>query len=394
MSRLELSLLGPFTVSLDGKLITGFESVKVRALLAYLTAEYARPHPRERLAALLWPDWPQQSAMSNLRYALADLRKVIGDRDAHPPYLLVTRESLQLNCEADIGADVIEFEGNRVDPRSGTSIQQSIISNQQSTILDLQSAISLYRGEFLEGFSLDDSPVFEEWLLSKRQYYSQQMLQALSSLADHFEKTGDYNQAEGYARRQIELEPWRETAHRQLMRALSLKGGRVQALAQFESLRKILQRELDVEPSEETIELYQQIRDGNLSAKKETLAEGRISILPEMEKPRHNLPLQLTSFIGREKETAEIRTLVPKSPGRLVTLTGPGGTGKTRLALRAAEGLAERFEDGVYLVELASLVEPDLLPQTVAGSLGIQQISRYPGVDCACKITWKSGTCC
>jgi DNA-binding SARP family transcriptional activator len=82
MARLALSLLRSFEVTLDGALITTFESNKVRALLAYLAAESDRPHRREALAALLWPDWPQQSAMSNLRYSLADLRKNIGDRDA------------------------------------------------------------------------------------------------------------------------------------------------------------------------------------------------------------------------------------------------------------------------------------------------------------------------
>src|SRR3989304_5774015 len=101
MARLSLSLFGPFEASLDGTLITTFESNKVRALLAYLAAEADRPHRREALATLLWPDWPQQSAMSNLRYALADLRKNIADREADPPFLLISREATQLNLGSD-----------------------------------------------------------------------------------------------------------------------------------------------------------------------------------------------------------------------------------------------------------------------------------------------------
>src|SRR5512136_1294992 len=93
--RLAIGLLGPFTASLDGQPITEFESVKVRALLAFLAVENARPHRRESLATLLWPDWPQQSAMRNLRNALADLRKNIGDRETSTPFLLVTREAIQ-----------------------------------------------------------------------------------------------------------------------------------------------------------------------------------------------------------------------------------------------------------------------------------------------------------
>src|SRR5574341_864869 len=137
MTRLVLSLLGPFQAALAEQPITGFESVKVRALLAYLASEASRPHRRETLAALLWPDWPPQSAMNNLRYALADLRKNIRDREANPPYLLIDRERIQLNREADLSVDVTEFE----------------LATQGSSTSQLQSAISLYRGPFLEGFS-------------------------------------------------------------------------------------------------------------------------------------------------------------------------------------------------------------------------------------------------
>jgi DNA-binding SARP family transcriptional activator len=123
MAKLEISLLGSFQVLLNGTPVTAFESVKVRALLAYLAAENARAHTRESLATLLWPDWPQQSAMNNLRYALADLRKNIGDRETQPPFLFVTRESIQLNREADVQVDVIEFE-------TGSSDQGSAIKDR------------------------------------------------------------------------------------------------------------------------------------------------------------------------------------------------------------------------------------------------------------------------
>src|SRR3990172_4317428 len=140
MPRLELRLLGAFEARLDGKLITGFESSKVRALLAILAADAQRPQPRQRLAGLLWPDWPQASAMSNLRYALADLRKNIGDREAHPPFLSISRESIQLKVDSDCWLDLVEFE-------------QGL-----STASSLSMAVALYRGEFLEGFALADSP--------------------------------------------------------------------------------------------------------------------------------------------------------------------------------------------------------------------------------------------
>jgi DNA-binding SARP family transcriptional activator len=138
MARLALSLFGSFATTLDGALVTTFESAKVRALLAHLAAEADLTHRLEAMAALLWPDWPQLSAMSNLRHALADLRKNIGDRDAQPPFLLITRESIQLNREADVWVDVGEFEQGIGGTKRCFAIlhTQSTINNQQSTIFN------------------------------------------------------------------------------------------------------------------------------------------------------------------------------------------------------------------------------------------------------------------
>ncbi len=393
MAKLEISLFGQFQVLLNEAPVTAFESVKVRALLAYLATEHARSHARESLASLLWPDWPQQSAMRNLRNALADLRQNIMDRGGPSPFLLITRETIQLNREAEVWVDVGEFEKAIGEQRSAIGEQRSAIGEQRSGTSDQQSSIgrsewfsrskssiSLYRGPFLEGFNLKDSPAFEEWLLAKREYFCQQMLKALSRLCEWSLEPGEYEQAEGYARRQIELEPWREQATQQLMRALSLQGKRVQALAQFESLKKALQRELGVEPSEETVQLYQSIRDEETRGESDQGVE--VSLAPSSLSsaspapsplPHHNLPLQLTSFIGREKEMAAVIHLLQTA--RLVTLTGPGGTGKTRLALRVAGDLLDQYEDGVWLVELAPLADPALVSTIAARALGLRELS-------------------
>ena len=149
MARLQISLLGPFQAALDGKPVTGFESNKVRALLTYLAVEADRPHPRETLAGLLWPDYPNRSALSNLRSALPNLRQVIDDRHADPPFLFISRNTIQFNTASDYALDV-----------------DALQELYQYSIDQLEEALANYRGSFLEGFSLPDSAPFEEWSLA------------------------------------------------------------------------------------------------------------------------------------------------------------------------------------------------------------------------------------
>jgi DNA-binding SARP family transcriptional activator len=171
MARLSLSLLGSFQATLDGEPITGFESDKVRALLAYLAVEADRPHRRETLVGLLWPDWPERAARRNLSHVLTNLRRAIGDDHAAPPFLLITPQTIQFNCAADYRLDVEAFgrqlSANRPIGKSATGSQQ--IPSLQSPISTLQSAVDLYRGSFLEGFSLKDCPAFDDWVLLTRE---------------------------------------------------------------------------------------------------------------------------------------------------------------------------------------------------------------------------------
>lgn len=254
MARLSIRLLGPFQVTLDGEPITGFESDKVRALLAYLVAEPDWPHRRETLAGLLWPDYPERSARANLRRALANLRKVIGDHQARPPFLHISRQTVQFNSASDAWCDVTEF--TRLLDAKGPSPQ---------TLRQLEDAMALYRGSFLEGLSVGDSAAFEEWALLKREQLQRRALAALHRLAAHYRERGEYERALPYAWRQVELEPWQEQAHRQLMRLLALNGQRGAALAQYEACRRALAEGLGVEPAAATTRLYEQIRDGEVA---------------------------------------------------------------------------------------------------------------------------------
>ncbi|MFN2286550.1 MAG: transcriptional regulator, partial [Anaerolineae bacterium] len=143
MAQLTLSLLGPFQATLDDAPLTSFESDKVRALLAYLAVEHARPQRREMLAGLLWPDMAERDARTNLRHVLADLRKVLGDRNADRPFLLTNRQTLQFNVEADYGLDVQAF----TDAIAVTTAHTHTgLDDCETCIARLREVASLYNG--------------------------------------------------------------------------------------------------------------------------------------------------------------------------------------------------------------------------------------------------------
>jgi DNA-binding SARP family transcriptional activator/predicted ATPase len=324
MARLTVSLLGSFQVMLDGQPVTGFKSNKVRALLAYLAVEADRPHRREVLAGLLWSDWPDRSALSNLRYDLSHLRQVIGDRTAEPPFLLISRDTLQFNAASDARLDVAAFteavEGEE---------------SQPSSLDALEEAVALYRGSFLEGFSVGDSPAFEDWALFTRERLGRQMSSALHRLAASYEERGEYERAQSYAWRQVELEPWDEEAHQRLMRTLALGGQRSAALAQYESCRRLLAEELGVEPSPETTRLYEKIRVGRLKSGAPSPAQppdapARVPRFLEGEPP----PVEMPILVARERELEQLDRFLGQAlagQGRVVFVTGEIGSGKTAL---------------------------------------------------------------
>jgi len=258
MTRLSLALLGPTQLTLDGQPVGGFAYNKARALLVYLAVETYRPHQRDALATLLWPEMPDEAARHNLRQALANLREAIDDAAASPPFLLITRDTIQFNPASDYDLDVSTFMALLAVCESHAHRH---LERCRSCAARMEQASALYRGDFLAEFTLVDSAPFEEWQLRQRERLHQRALDVLAHLANYHERRDDDEPARRYAQRQIELDPWREEAHRQLMRLLARGGQRSAALAQYETCRRILASDLGVEPEAETTALYEQIRD-------------------------------------------------------------------------------------------------------------------------------------
>ena len=251
MTTLSLSLLGPFAATFNGRALTHFRSNRAQALLIYLAAERAYPHPREALMELLWPGLPQKSAQVNLRQTLYQLRQLTNNEETAAtvettvPLLLTDRHTAQLHPDVALELDVDHF----------SHLLQGNPGQEQ-----LEDAATLYRGDFLCDFYLPDSAPFEEWAAARRADLRQQALDALDNLTALLMQQAAYEEARAYALRQLEIDNLHEHGHRQLMEILARLGQRSQALAQYEALRQLLQTELGAEPSPKTQALYEQIQ--------------------------------------------------------------------------------------------------------------------------------------
>jgi predicted ATPase/DNA-binding SARP family transcriptional activator len=362
-SELELAFLGNIEIRQNGSLVTGFNSGKSQALLCYL-AVTGRPHLRPTLAGLLWGDLPEDSARNNLRKALTNLRQLVG------VHLSISRQAAAFNRDNSYWLDVERFEAQV----GGVSTQADIAR--------LEEAVELYRGDFLEGFYVPQAPAFEEWMLARQARLRELALQALHHLAAFYVGQGEVGLMKGidYTTRLLALDPWREEAHRQLMLLLAQSGQRSAALAQYETCRQTLVEELGVEPGQDTTALYERIRCGDVS--REAEGQGRrgddvfAPLPPRTPAPLHNLPAQTTPFIGRETELAELTQLLARPDLRLLTIVGPGGMGKTRLAQELAATHLDRFEHGVYFVRLGPLASAESIIPAIAEALNF---SFYSG---------------
>jgi DNA-binding SARP family transcriptional activator len=357
MATLDIRLLGELSIHRDGVPLTALKSKKGLALMCYLVVT-GRTYARPALAGLFWPDFPETNALLNLRKTLHLLKQHLA------PFVLISRQTIALNQAASIWLDVSEFEARTVG---------------QPEVAQLRAAAALYRGDFLGDFYLADSAAFEDWAAAHRAAYHGLALEALSQLADHHLANAQYEEAAVYARRQIAMDDLRESAHRQLMIALARSGRRNAALVQYETCRQILAEALVVEPSPATARLAEQIRQDEVGELDLDRADLPGTETPAAEQPHpatiHSLPTPATPFIGREAELTVLGQYLADPAIRLVTILGPGGVGKTRLALAAAErqGTSRQpaaFSDGVYFVSLASVSTADSLAPTIAEAVG------------------------
>ncbi len=345
MAHLAISLLGQFEVTLDGQPVTCFGTDKTRALLAYLVTEADRTHRRSMLAGLLWPDVPEAAARHNLSQALLLLRQALGDKSpslrAEPPFLLATRQTLRFNPDSDHTFDVATFQA-----QVSRCVDYPPDQLEPADAQGLAQALDCYRGQFLSTPLRVDSLAFEEWQLLKQTQLHLLALDGLDYLGQYYELRGEFGLVADYARRQIELDPLREMAHRRLMNALMRDNRRPEALAHYATFRALLADELGIAPASETRALYEQIlvpQDGAVGERSQRSGE----------KPRRETwetgPLgPPPPFVGRVRELARLNESLASmmaGQGQVVFVTGAAGSGKTALLVAFAQrALAEHAD--------------------------------------------------
>src|SRR5215213_4077691 len=316
--RLVLQFLGLPQLHLDDQPIAT-DRRKAIALLAYLAvndSDHGSQHySREALSALLWPDYEQAKAFSNLRRTIWEVHQALGEG-----WLIAERETVCLNTGTAIDLDVANFQKLLAKSR-----QQAEPRLRIPLVID---AVKLYRNHFLTGFSLKDAYSFNEWAYAEAEDLRGKLAAALETLSEDYPAIGEAEKAIPYARRLITLDPLNEASHRKLMEVYIQAGQHSAALKQYQACEQILRKELGLDPQPETRALYKKTRRGR---GKEQANAIPLEKQDQTRAPAHNLPSPLSTFIGREKEIAQVASLLGKQ--RLVTLAGAGGIGKTRLAV-------------------------------------------------------------
>jgi len=370
---LTLNLFGGFQLRFDDQLVDNLGGDKGRALLAYLGLEDERPHERQALAALLWPEITDSEARNRLRVTLSRLRSGLSDlvEQIGGELLLTDRDNVQINPEVGLIVDARTF--SRLLKECERHEHRSMVACYTCRSR-LEEAILLYNGDFLQHFALLDAISFDEWMSLNKERFQLDVIRAMEVLADYHLRRGESLLAVKYARLQLAHEPWRESAYRQLIYALALGGQRGEAMAQYQICQQILESEFGASPSPATTALYERIQRAELGT-------GHLG-------PAHNLPVPSTPLVGRQAEMEQVLERLSDPDARIVTISGPGGVGKSRLAIEIAWETLGTYVHGVWwisLTESSSIEEPggsseNPLVSAIATALDVD-FSTYEELD-------------
>ncbi len=323
-------LLGQVALSKDGVPLNRFRSQKEVALLIYL-AQTGQAHQRDFLADLLWESSSTKQSLTNLRTILTRLREKVSDE------LSASQKSVGLAAESYQVDSAVLLQ----------TLANSGPVDSAAKATALQNALTTYRGEFLAGFSLPDAPQFNDWLVATREHIRRQVVAAYDKLGKYALSASDTEQGIAIARQWLQMDELDETAHALLIQLLINAGHVREAVDHYHYSVERLQTELGLGSTAKMTALVQDILPQRAHPPRLSSA------------PRHNLPAAYDQFFGRTAIQQEIHLRLDQPWCRLVTITGQGGVGKTRLATTIAHSRLGQFRDGVWLVELADIPADD-----------------------------------
>jgi DNA-binding SARP family transcriptional activator/pimeloyl-ACP methyl ester carboxylesterase len=371
MKRVSLRLFGGFQARLEPGLPLTLPTRKAQALLAYLALRPDHAHQRDSLAALLWPDRPNEQARASLRHALYELRRALA---ASPAVLRTERDTVTVDpglIDLDVAA-FTRFLG-------------------EDTPEALAQAAALYRGDLLAGISVTEEP-WEAWLRDARERLREQAGDGLARLLAHQRKAQQIEPAIRTASQLLALDPLQEPVHRTLMRLHAQLGQRGAALRQYQHCVSVLRSELGIEPEAETRQLYQEILQQRTGVRLAPTAAGAAATgrPPRVPKVAETRPAE-TPLIGRDAETAQLRDALDRASGGcggLLSVLGEAGIGKSRLIEELVAHAKRR--DARVLLGRAYESDQILLFGPVVDALRTGRVGQDPEVVDALGPTWRA----
>jgi predicted ATPase/DNA-binding SARP family transcriptional activator len=357
MRQLVFGVLGPLEASVDGTPVS-LGRPQQRAVLAILLLLPNRPVSTDRLIELLWPEKPPGKPQTAVQGYISSLRKLLGRETIE-----TAGGGYQLRAEPE-QLDLGRFERLLREGREALAGENPSRAEQL-----LEDALALWRGPALADFAYEPWAESEVGRLEELRLVAQEeLIAARLTLGQHAELVGELEVL-------VVEQPLRERPRAQLMLALYRSGRQAEALDQYRRAREQFSEELGIDPGPELRLLHKQILN----------QDSALDTSRSLARTPGNLPQSPNPLIGRDRELDDLQTLLEREDVRLLTLTGPGGTGKTRLALQLATGLVDQFEQGVFFVDLSAITDPALVLPTIAQTLGAreqvgQQIEETLGV--------------